>query len=143
MRRWVVLLAGFTVACSGQGSSSGGPVINKPYAKAPLPETTSDSLRACFDNPATQAYMKKLHRQIIERWNVPYGTGAYDVAATVTLETSGAVTAFRVSEKASAAQADAISEAVNAAQPFPPLTGGGVCLSGVPIHMRFRTPSQE
>ena len=140
MRWWAALLS-FAVACASHGPSS-HPVVNKPYAKAPIPESASERTRACFENPATQAYLKEFHHRIIEHWNVPYGT-AYDVAAKVTLDASGAVTAFRVGEDANTAQSDAIIEAVKAAKPFPALTGEATCLSRVPILMRFRTAIQK
>ena len=145
MRQWRqrALVASFAVACANHGSSDWWPVPSRPYAKAPLPESVSEGTRACFESPATQAYLEELHQQIIERWDVPHGTRAYNVAATLRLEASGAVALFRVVGEPTVAQSDAITEAVRTAQPFPPLTGDATCLTRVSIHMSFRTGFPE
>jgi hypothetical protein len=151
-RSWA-LVATVAIACAGGEPNRGqldpflseppAEIINKPYTKASLSKSVPEEARACFEDPATQAYLTDLHHRIMEHWHVPQDTTAYDIATTVTLHESGAVGAFRIVGGARPAEAKQLIKAVQTAQPFPPLEGVASCLSRYPLHMRFRADVRE
>jgi hypothetical protein len=119
----VTLLAILVSACAHSH-----PVINVPYAKAPLPQNTPGSIRACFDDPASQSYLAALHQRIIDAWNVPQGA-TYEAAIWFTVDTAGIPSNLRV-DSAQLDHSQAIRKTVEDSAPFPPLSGAAACLAG-------------
>jgi TonB family protein len=116
-----------------------------PVGKAPFEHTVDPGLpsdiRSCLEQPAVRDYFEAAHGKIIDAWEVPPGATA-DQSVEVRLQISeeGEVESADV-VSASAPEFEAsVLDAIEAAEPLPPLPVAASCMRGRAVTATFQNP---
>lgn len=120
-------------ACAPRASTT-------PYQR-PAADQLPLAVQECMGHPATDEYLRALHKEVIDRWKLPSRSHPNQ---TVTIEfrllPNGEVADPTVVNPSDSRFADSALEAIRASSPFPPLPDAVQCLAGARLRLGFRNP---
>lgn len=101
-------------------------------------------VKACLAQPEVQDYIEAMRKDVVETWELPEGADpSQSVEIVFSLREDGHLKGAMIDDAATQEIEDSALAALEAAAPFPPLTGPVACLTDMALRAEFRNPADR